>query len=226
LERLEECATRCGSRASLARRAGLTPGSVQNYFDGGEPSRRTLVDLARAAAVAVEWLATGEGEQAPDAPPVGYVDIGSFDLAATGSHIRGILDHFGQHPRRRSGRLLKKADVIGRTDISLESYIVENSGLEFEPDIKATDVFLFSVPHGHQVVQPSDVESWTFINEQSIYLAAIGAELKLRKLRRQKESIQVIAETGKAEMALTGRPRDFVLFGPVVWRAGSLPLTK
>jgi transcriptional regulator with XRE-family HTH domain len=224
LARLEECAQQCGSRASLARRAGLTPGSIQNYFEGGEPTRRTLVDLARAANVSVEWLATGEGSKEVNAAPEGYHLSRVFDLTATGNHIRGILDQFGQHPREPKGRLIKQSDLIGKAlALSLESYVVENGdGLEFEPEVHAGDIFIFSVPHGHEVVTPSNVEHWDFIEEGGVYLVAIGVELKLRKLRRNKGSVQVIAPSGKVEATLTGRPRDFILFGRIIWRAGVL----
>lgn len=53
-------------------------------------------------------------------------------------------------------------------------------------------------------------------------MVASGVELKLRKLRRHKESVQVIAPSGKVETTLTGRPRDFIVFGRVIWRAGVL----
>lgn len=224
LSRLEGCAERCGSRASLARKAGVTPGTIQNYFEGGEPTRRTLVDLARAAKVSVEWLATGNGNKEVGAPPEGYHLTRIFDLTATGNHIRGILDQLGQHPREPKGRLIKQSDLIGKTlALSLESYVVENGeGLEFEPEVHAADIFIFSVPHGHLVVEPSNVEHWDFIEEGGIYLVAVGVELKLRKLRRHKESVHVIAPSGKVEATLTGSPRDFIVFGRVIWRAGVL----
>jgi hypothetical protein len=230
LERLEECASRCGSRASLARRAGLTPGSIQNYFDGGEPSRRTLVDLAKAANVTVQWLAAGEGEKELGAPPMGYELISVIDLAATANHLRGILDQFGRSRGADPfGRLVMSGDLRdlpGLPDTSPELYIVENSGLKFEPEVRATDVFMFSVPHGFNVARPSDVRSWIFLKEERTYLVAMGTELRLRKLHRHKDAVDVIGENGKQETTLSGRPHDFILFGPIVWRAGSLPPGK
>ncbi len=156
--------------------------------------------------------------------PEGYYLTRVFDLTTTGNHIRGILDQFGQHPREPKGRLIKQSDLIGKTPaLSLESYVVEDGeGLEFEPEVHAGDIFIFSVPHGHQVVKPSNVEHWDFIEEAGIYLVASGVELKLRKLRRHKESVQVVAPSGKVEMTLTGRPRDSIVFGRVIWRAGVL----
>ncbi len=180
--------------------------------------------LAKAANVNLAWLATGEGGKELHAVPEGYFLNRVFDLSATGNHIRGILDQFGQHPRELKGRLIKTDDLIGKAPaLSLESYVVENGeGLKFEPEICEGDIFIFSVPHGHEVALPSNVERWEFLEEkeEGIYLVASGVELKLRKLRRQKESVQVLTADGKVEMRLTGKPRDFIVFGRVIWRAG------
>jgi hypothetical protein len=178
----------------------------------------------------VEWLATGEGQEEPNQAPDGYLNLRSFNLAATGNHLRGILDQFGRHPMSAPGRLIKQNDLVGRgaaATASLESYVVEQSGLDFEPEIHCGDVFLFTVPHGHQITVPSLVADWTFIEESGVYLLAIGVELKLRKLRLHKdaakESLAILGPNGKTEVALSGVPRDLILFGRVTWRSGALP---
>lgn len=50
-----------GSKAELARRAGLSASGLQQYFTGGEPTLSKLIALAKAGNVSVEWLATGSG---------------------------------------------------------------------------------------------------------------------------------------------------------------------
>jgi lambda repressor-like predicted transcriptional regulator len=61
--RLEAISTDLGSRAALAKRAGIAPSSLQNYFHHSEPTRPVLIALARAAHVSITWLATGSRSQ-------------------------------------------------------------------------------------------------------------------------------------------------------------------
>jgi transcriptional regulator with XRE-family HTH domain len=52
---------RFGTKASLAREAGISPSLVQKYIEGSEPGLSTVISIARAGSVSVEWLATGRG---------------------------------------------------------------------------------------------------------------------------------------------------------------------
>ncbi len=61
VERLRYLIGVAGSGSALAKAAGLSQSGFHRYLCGGEPSRRVLVALAKAADVDVSWLATGEG---------------------------------------------------------------------------------------------------------------------------------------------------------------------
>src|SRR6266849_10037402 len=51
-----------GSVADLARAVGVSDNAIYKWVSGrGQPGMRSLVSLARAAGVSVEWLATGQG---------------------------------------------------------------------------------------------------------------------------------------------------------------------
>jgi len=155
--------------------------------------------------------------------PEDYLNFRTFDLTATGNHLRGILDQLWAAPGKPRERLIYKDDILGKAHLaSLQSYVVENSGLKFPPQIIAGDIFLFTVPQGHQVAKPSDVKAWNFLEQDKggIYLIAIGLALQLRKLRRNKGSVQMIDPDGKVE-TLSG-PQDFILFGRVIWWSGAL----
>lgn len=53
---------------SFAKAAGITEGAIRNYLRGGvKPSQKVLEAIARTAGVSLIWLATGEGEQTPQA---------------------------------------------------------------------------------------------------------------------------------------------------------------
>lgn len=220
VDRLEELATQFRSRAALAKAAGLSPGSLQHYLDGSDPTRRVLIALARAARVSVAWLASGEGPKGADAVPAGHVNLPVFDLGRTGDHTRGIVGHLDDPPAK--GRLFNQSELIEALP-SLRSYVVEHSPLEFTPLIRAGDVFVFSKPHRYSIAEPSRVETWDFVSvgDQDIYLVGENSKLKLRKLRRtKKDSVQVLDAQGAVESALTGTPVDFMVFGRVIWRGG------
>jgi phage repressor protein C with HTH and peptisase S24 domain len=70
VERLRMLCERAGSANALAKAAGLSPSGFHRYLTGGEPSRKVLVALARAANVNLLWLATGEGAMDASEPPV------------------------------------------------------------------------------------------------------------------------------------------------------------
>lgn len=56
---------RAGGAASLSRRSGVPLSNLNKYLRGREMKAATLVRLAEAAAVRVEWLATGRGAMSP-----------------------------------------------------------------------------------------------------------------------------------------------------------------
>lgn len=59
--RLEETAARAGGVAELAKKSGLSRRMIDRYRSGADPTRESLVSLARAGGVTVSWLAAGEG---------------------------------------------------------------------------------------------------------------------------------------------------------------------
>ena len=53
----------------MARDTGISEGVLRKYLAGkSDPSRARLVELAKAGSVALEWLATGEGQMDASAP--------------------------------------------------------------------------------------------------------------------------------------------------------------
>ena len=52
-----------GSVADLARAVGVSDNAIYKWVTGrGNPGMLSLVNLAKAAGVSVEWLATGRGQ--------------------------------------------------------------------------------------------------------------------------------------------------------------------
>ena len=63
IERMRVCADLAGSVNALARKAELSQSGIRRYFVGGDPTRRVLIALAKAAGVNFLWLATGDGQK-------------------------------------------------------------------------------------------------------------------------------------------------------------------
>jgi Helix-turn-helix len=216
--RLEEIAATAGDKASLARRAGLSPTTLQNYFSQeSEPSRPILISLARAAGVSLSWLAAGIGEKHGGDAPEGYLWVACYDLAVAGPFLRGMVGVPG-------ARLLARRSELEKAQpSSLNVFAVAGAeGLEFPPEIRADDAIIVEWPRERNPLQPSLVKSWE-VRDGRVYLVADGTALKLRKLRQRKGSVIVIDAAGKEERVLTGAPTDFVSFGPVIWRSGAMP---
>jgi phage repressor protein C with HTH and peptisase S24 domain len=81
-----------GSVADLARAVGVSDNAIYKWVSGrGQPGMISLVNLAKAAGVSVEWLATGRGTAAkgrPDPPPAQesaeFVTLPRHTLRASG----------------------------------------------------------------------------------------------------------------------------------------------
>lgn len=63
IDRMRVCADLAGSVNALARKAELSQSGIRRYFAGGDPTRRVLIALAKAAGVNFLWLATGDGQK-------------------------------------------------------------------------------------------------------------------------------------------------------------------
>lgn len=63
------------SSSSFAKRAGISQSGFHRIEKGGDPTLKTIIAIANAAGVSVQWLATGEGDRqgvrdrAPGAAP-------------------------------------------------------------------------------------------------------------------------------------------------------------
>ena len=81
IERIKVIVEKGGGQNAFARQCGLSLGAIQRYLKGGDPTRRALIAMARAAGVSLNWLALGvEEKQAPVSPhsiPVmGFAECG------------------------------------------------------------------------------------------------------------------------------------------------------
>lgn len=100
-DRLNHLLAREKSASAFARKAGLSQSGLHRIEAGGDPTLKTLVAIADAAGVTVQWLATGEGPirvgqiaaEAPDAPTASPLDKWLFSRVIDG--IRRVYKRAG-----------------------------------------------------------------------------------------------------------------------------------
>ena len=94
-ERIDVAIKRAGGATRMAEKAGIS-GSVLRKWraEKSDPSRTSLIKVANAAGVSVEWLATGKGTpdgtaEAPKAPPAGpsEEDLALLEEVATAAFV-------------------------------------------------------------------------------------------------------------------------------------------
>ena len=79
-ERLRRVIRDTGTILGLSEKAGVSDSTIHLWLRDSEPSREKLVNLADAAGVSVEWLATGRGEMRADRVPEGYALVDRYVL--------------------------------------------------------------------------------------------------------------------------------------------------
>lgn len=69
ITRIEKLIRDSGGQSALSRASGLSPGAIQRYLKGGEPTRGALMRLAESCGVSLSWLVFGtDDNMAPPAP--------------------------------------------------------------------------------------------------------------------------------------------------------------
>ena len=172
LTRLEKLVSKAGSRTALARAAGIAATTLQNWLDGNtEPSRSSLLRLARAGEVAIAWLTEGRGPELAGAPPPSYLEVVTYDLRKTGSLLRAMIGT----PAEK--RLIYQPDITHLASIQgTVAAVVATGDLEFPPEVPPDSVLLYDQMRRNPLV-PSLVTTWD-TDERSIYFVADGIRLK------------------------------------------------
>jgi lambda repressor-like predicted transcriptional regulator len=219
--RLEAISTDLGSRAALAKRAGIAPSSLQNYFDHSEPTRPVLIALARAAHVSITWLATGSSPKRADNMPEDYFGVAYYDLRPYGDRIHPLLDQPSEF------RILHKADLDERL-INSETLQAMQTNEGLPPYIANGDLFIIdtAIHVGPVVAGGRFPKTHCDLEESAIYAIAYQVRLSLRQLRwKEIGKIMTVLAPGskKAELTVTEETLDFRVIGKVVWRGGAQP---
>ncbi|HLW71369.1 MAG TPA: helix-turn-helix transcriptional regulator [Candidatus Binataceae bacterium] len=222
LERLGKLAERVGGKAALAKLAGLSPTSIQNYFGTTEPPRPIILALASATKTSVGWLA-GEPETEDNGLPQSFIRLPFFDLSLRKNLVYPL---FNRHPEPEMGwRIFHRADLVGRVKmLSNRLFLARIYQARFTPLISTNDdVLVDGLLADDPTISP---KLWEFpIDGEAIYFIGRGSKAALRKLRKRKEHIDVLDERGRIDfkVSLEGQD-DFLFWGPVVWRGGAIQI--
>lgn len=95
--RLRSAIKAAGGPSDVARRSGIPLSTLNGYLRGVEPKLGSLVALAEACAVSVQWLATGRESPAAAAattpqPSVAPALLTIVDMALFDGAVQGAID--------------------------------------------------------------------------------------------------------------------------------------
>ena len=86
--RLKDAVRHAGGNAAVAKRAGISLGTLNNYIAGRDMKTSFMVALADACGVNIAWLAAGRGPMVGELPPVGEKAQKSADDAAAAGPVK------------------------------------------------------------------------------------------------------------------------------------------
>lgn len=195
-----------GSVADLARAVGVSDNAIYKWASGrGQPSLSSLVALAKAARVSIEWLATGEG--APNHPKTKptSVQAGEYTLMP-----RFSLRATGGRPGIQSGRLVdyiavKTEWLHRRLNLDARSVLlIEVAGDSMAPTTEDGDLAL---------VDPREVR----VGRDGVYLLKVGSELSVRRLQWRPDGKLIVQSDNPAYQTAVVAPESVNVLGRLVW---------
>jgi phage repressor protein C with HTH and peptisase S24 domain len=208
--RLTLIVRRFGSVAEMARAIGVSDNAIYKWMAGrGQPSLSSLVAIARAARVSIEWLATGQepaamGPSADVAAAYYFPPRGDAGFAeASRSSIRSplIVDWLAF---RRDWL----ARMVGRAGAESEIVLLEAAGDAMSPAISEGDLLVVDLSQKNPI-------------HDGIYVLDDDSGPIVRRVYRQGEGGAVLIRADNpaysAGAMITSRPP---ILGRVIWSGG------
>jgi phage repressor protein C with HTH and peptisase S24 domain len=211
-QRLRLIMQQFGSIADLALAVGVSDNAVYKWISGrGQPSMVSLVNLAKAAGVSVEWLATGRGPVANAKADVHSASEASEFIQMPRHGIRNSSLRLGIQSSQIVDHLSFRADWLqhrlGTDPRSLA--LVEAIGDSMSPTVDDGDVVLVDLRE-------------TRFKDDGIYVLRAGNDLSIKRIQRQPDGSLTIRSDNAAYERLTVSPDMIALFGRVIWVGGRL----
>ena len=210
-DRLRKCADLAGSGDALSQKTGIPRNTLQTYLMGqAEPKIGRVVDIAHAAGVNIEWLATGKGPMRPTDEPQAATDEFVYIRKAR-ARLSGGDGYWAEedfYSELYSFRLdwMRTVSLAPSKCILMDVY-----GDSMSPDIKSGDTAMIDT-------------SKTDIVDGNIYaLAEICGktgqyELKIKALYRSDDNILIVSYNAPESIKTQFRPAECIrVLGEVVW---------
>jgi phage repressor protein C with HTH and peptisase S24 domain len=195
-----------GSVADLARVVGVSDNAIYKWVSGrGQPSMTSLVNLARAARVSIEWLATGqesaEGEGlGAESPEYVYLPRGSVRNAVGRATVQSqqIVDYLAFR-----GEWLRRRIAIESKSLMLLEAVSDSMA----PTIDEGDLVLVDLrdPRFHH---------------DGIYVLRASGDLSIKRIQRRPDGKLIIRSDNPAYEPAVVAADGVSFVGNVVWVGG------
>jgi phage repressor protein C with HTH and peptisase S24 domain len=197
-----------GSVADLARAVGVSDNAIYKWVSGrGQPSMISLVNLARAARVSIEWLATGQ--EAAKAEARG-AEAGEYVYLPHNS-VRSPVGRGAVQSRQIVDYLAFKAEWLRRR-IGVEAkhlMLIEAVSDSMAPAIDEGDLVLV------------DLHEPRFRHD-GVYVLRASGDLSIRRIQRRFDGKLIICnDNAKYEPTVVSADSINVI-GHVIWTGGRI----
>jgi phage repressor protein C with HTH and peptisase S24 domain len=196
-----------GSVADLARAVGVSDNAIYKWVSGrGQPSMISLVNLARAARVSIEWLATGQnapkGEAQKESGEYVYLPRNSvrIPVGRTTVQSRQIVDYLALRTewlRRRIG--IDPKNLI----------LVEAVSDAMTPTIDEGDLVLVDLREPR-------------VRHDGVYVLRTHGDLAIKRIQRRPDGKVIIRSDNAAYESAVVAADSVNVVGHVIWIAGRL----
>jgi phage repressor protein C with HTH and peptisase S24 domain len=194
-----------GSVADLARAVGVSDNAIYKWVSGrGQPGMISLVNLAKAAGVSVEWLATGRGAPAKDKPQARSTEP---EFAAMPRHqLRGSDGRPAIQSPQIVDYLNFKSEwlqrVLGADPKNL--VLAEAVGDSMAPTLDDGDLALVDVRDNR-------------FKFDGLYVLRDGGDLSIKRVQRQPDGALVLRSDNAAYKPVTVAPESITFLGRIIW---------
>jgi phage repressor protein C with HTH and peptisase S24 domain len=197
-----------GSVADLARAVGVSDNAIYKWVSGrGQPSMISLVNLARAARVSIEWLATGQDAAKGEAQKA---ETGEYVYLPRNS-VRSSVGRGTVQSRQIVDYLALKAEWLRRR-IGIDPknlMLVEAVSDSMAPTIDEGDLALV------------DLRDPRFRHD-GVYVLRASGELSIKRIQRRPDGKLIIRNDNAAYEPTVVAADNINVVGHVIWISGKV----